>query len=146
MKVNFSLFKIYTGVSLLIVASLLQTINFIDREVVPIIRNKTIEKNPIIFYDNNIGKMKQILPKRGGVSYIGVYGDDHASIVGTVNSVLIRFSLLPLILSTSPKETHIWAVGNFPPGKEPQTAYISGTKYTLFKEFDNGFCLYKRDS
>jgi hypothetical protein len=98
-----------------------------------------------LFYDNNISKVKQILPKRGGISYIGVYGDDYPDIVGTINIEETRFSLLPLVLSTNPRETNIWAVGHFPPGKEPQTAYISGTKYTLFNKFGNGFCLYKRD-
>jgi len=145
MKVNFPLFKIYSGVLLLIVAAMLQAIHLIDRQVVPIITHKTIKQNPIAYYDNNINKIKQFLPKRGGVSYIGMFGDDYASIVGTVNSELTRFSLMPLILSTNPKEANIWAVGNFPPGKEPESAYISEKKYTLFKEFDCGFCLYKRD-
>jgi hypothetical protein len=145
MKVNFSLFKIYAGVSLLIVVSLLQNIKVIDHQVLSIITPKTIKDNPIIYYDNNIKKFNQFLHRRGIVSYIGMYGDDYANIVGTVNSELARFSLIPVILSTNPKEAHSWAVGNFPPGVEPKTAYVSGIKYSLLKGLDSGFCLYKKD-
>ena len=136
-KIDFSKLRIYLGISLIVLASSFQTINVADRLVLPIIRNKTIGKNTIIMYDATTQELRKLLPKRGFVSYIDGYkgqAEDRG------NRGQIQFSLLPVILQAG---NHPWAVGDFPPGKRPEIAYIDNEKYILLKDFNNGLCLFK---
>jgi hypothetical protein len=135
---NFSRLRIYVGVSIIVLASILQTKIIIDLIIVPTFAHRSMWNNTI--YDTKVEELKELLPKRGFIAYI----NGHPHVDNDLRPTLILFSLLPLIVRP-PENLDTWLVVDSPPNNKQEIIRIINVKYLLIKDFNNGLLLYKKE-